>query len=131
MVVRGAGAIGAAAGYAMAQGFIEGDAAKTRLILESARPTAKNLFYAVKRVLDSAAASNTPVIAAAKEAQNVADEDAVSSQKIGAIGNDLIKDGDGILTHCNAGWLAFVDYGTALSPIYAAHAAGKKIHVLR
>jgi methylthioribose-1-phosphate isomerase len=63
------------------------------------------------------------------EAQAIADEDANASQKIGEFGNELIKDGYGIATHCNAGWLAFVDYGTALSPIYASHKEGKNIFV--
>jgi S-methyl-5-thioribose-1-phosphate isomerase len=63
------------------------------------------------------------------EAQRIANEDAAASQAIGNFGNTLIQDGFNIATHCNAGWLAFVDFGTALSPIYVAHRNGKKIHV--
>lgn len=122
MVVRGAGAIGAAAGFAMAQAFLQRvDLDKARREIKATRPTAQNLFYAVDRVFNSA----DPV----KEAQLIADEDAKASQRIGESGNKLIKNNYRIETHCNAGWLAFVDYGTALSPIYAAHKSGKKIFV--
>lgn len=136
MLVRGAGAIGATAGFAMAQAFLEApnknfwefiDKAKNDI--ESTRPTAQNLFYAVNRVYNTAKISQNPVGSAVKEADEIANEDAESCRKIGEIGNELIKDGANILTHCNAGWLAFVDYGTALSPIYTAHNSGKKIFV--
>jgi len=133
MIIRGAGAIGAAAGYAMAQAYLEAGKdnfreyiEKARKTIESTRPTAQNLFYAVERVYR---AGKTSVIAAVKEARAIADEDASASQQIGKFGNDLIKEGFRIETHCNAGWLAFVDYGTALSPIYVAHKSGKKIFV--
>ena len=122
MIVRGAGAIGAAAGFAMAQAFLaKADTAKARKEIEATRPTAQNLFYAVKRVYES----SDP----AAEAQRIADEDEQSCRLIGEFGNSLIKDGMKIETHCNAGWLAFVDHGTALSPIYAAQQSGKKIFV--
>lgn len=121
MIVRGAGAIGAAAGFAMAQGFLEGNPEKAKLEIEATRPTAQNLFYATNRVFNS----QDPV----KEAQAVADEDADNCKKIGEFGNALIKDGFNIETHCNAGWLAFVDFGSALSPIYLAKNSGKKIFV--
>jgi len=133
MIIRGAGAIGAAAGYAMAQAFIEAGEngfqeyiEKARVTIESTRPTAQNLFYAVERVYH---AGKTSVSAAIKEAEAIADEDACASQQIGIFGNELIKDGFRIETHCNAGWLAFVDYGTALSPVYVAHKSGKKVFV--
>jgi S-methyl-5-thioribose-1-phosphate isomerase len=84
------------------------------------------LFYAVERVY--AAALISPSMAVA-EAEEVADEDADASKKIGEYGNKLIKNNFNILTHCNAGWLAFVDYGTALSPIYTAHRNHKKVFV--
>ncbi|HVN67298.1 MAG TPA: hypothetical protein VMT55_02925, partial [Candidatus Sulfotelmatobacter sp.] len=110
MIVRGAGAIGAAAGFAMAQAFLaKADTAKARREIEATRPTAQNLFYAVKRVYESA----NPAV----EAQRIADEDAENCRLIGEFGNSLIKDGMKIETHCNAGWLAFVDHGTALAPI--------------
>ena len=122
MVVRGAGAIGATAGFAMAQAFLQkADINKAKKEIEATRPTAQNLFYAVNRVFNAA----DPV----KEAQLIADEDADNCKKIGEIGSELIQDGYNIETHCNAGWLAFVDYGSALAPIYAAHSQKKKIFV--
>lgn len=133
MIIRGAGAIGAAAGYAMAQACLEAPAGReesflsdARREIESTRPTARNLFYAVERVYDAAKVSAEHAFA---EAQAIADEDAMASQKIGEFGKELIRDGYGIATHCNAGWLAFVDYGTALSPIYMSHKEGKNIFV--
>lgn len=133
MTVRGAGAIGAAGGFAMAQAFIQFSkeknlkkVGKAKKEIESTRPTAQNLFYAVDRVFE---AGQSSVNNAILEAQHIADEDADASRKIGELGNSLIKNGYRIETHCNAGWLAFVDYGTALSPIYAAHRSGKKIFV--
>jgi S-methyl-5-thioribose-1-phosphate isomerase len=133
MIVRGAGAIGAAAGFAMAQACLEGPAGHVadflsgaRKEIESARPTARNLFYAVDRVFAAAKLSVKHAIA---EARSIADEDAMASQKIGEFGKELIHDGFGIATHCNAGWLAFVDFGTALSPVYMSHNEGKKIFV--
>ncbi len=131
MIVRGAGAIGATAAYAMAQAFVEGNndaefVNNARLEIENTRPTAQNLFYATERVYR---AGQISIEQAVIEAQKIADEDAESCKKIGELGNDLIKDGWNIETHCNAGWLAFVDYGSALSPVYAAHRSGKNIFV--
>ena len=136
MAVRGAGAIGVAAGFAMAQGFLEApkdkfwdyiEKAKTEI--EATRPTAQNLFYAAGRVFDGAKSSKDPKKAAVDEAGRIAKDDEAECRKIGAAGAALIKDGVSVLTHCNAGWLAFVDYGTALAPIYTAAASGKKIFV--
>ncbi|MDD5593451.1 MAG: S-methyl-5-thioribose-1-phosphate isomerase [Candidatus Margulisbacteria bacterium] len=122
MIVRGAGAIGAAAGFAMAQACLaKADPAKAKKEIEATRPTARNLFYAVERVFYA----SDPIA----EAQKIADEDAESCQQIGQIGAKLIKKGARIETHCNAGWLAFVDYGSALSPIYAARDGGKNVFV--
>lgn len=122
MAVRGAGAIGVTAGFAMAQAFLaKADTAKAKKEIEATRPTAQNLFYAVNRVYQS----NDPIA----EAQKIADEDAENCKKIGEFGSSLIKDGMNIETHCNAGWLAFADYGTALSPIYVAKREGKKVFV--
>ena len=136
MIVRGAGAIGAAAGFAMAQAVLsapkKGSRAhieKAKRKIESARPTAQNLFYAVKRVCEAAINSDHPKEDAIAEAQKIADEDAYNGRMIGEIGSRLIKDGANIETHCNAGWLAFVDHGTALAPIYAARDQGKKVFV--
>ncbi|UCB55090.1 MAG: S-methyl-5-thioribose-1-phosphate isomerase [Thiotrichales bacterium] len=131
MIVRGAGAIGATAGYAMAQAFIEygddaGNIAAARKQIENTRPTAQNLFYAVERVYNAGQQSTQSAI---REAQAIADEDADACKRIGELGNDLIEDGQHIETHCNAGWLAFVDYGSALAPIYAAHNSGKQVFV--
>jgi len=132
MIIRGAGAIGAAAGFAMAQAFIQAPKKSTTFLdkarkdIEDTRPTARNLFYATEKVFRAGTYSREAAII---EAQQIADEDAQDSRNIGKNGNELIKDGDCIETHCNAGWLAFVDYGTALSPIYYAHKQGKKVFV--
>ena len=133
MAVRGAGAIGAAAGYAMAQAALEAGAGhytegleRGRQAIEATRPTARNLFYATQRVYQAALRSAEEAMA---EAQRVADEDAEASQAIGRYGMELIPDGAGVGTHCNAGWLAFVDHGTALSPVYASALEGKKVFV--
>ncbi|MBP6871847.1 MAG: S-methyl-5-thioribose-1-phosphate isomerase [Bacteroidales bacterium] len=133
MTVRGAGAIGAAAGFAMAQACLEAPASsyaasieKARIVIESTRPTARNLFYAVERVFKAGMIS---VDQAIEEAQKIADEDSGASRRIGEFGSELIREGFRIATHCNAGWLAFVDYGTALSPVYHSFKAGKKIFV--
>jgi len=133
MVIRGAGAIGAAAGYAMAQAAMEAPAAGAMAFLENARneiestrPTARNLFYATERVFHAALISSEH---SRKEADAIADEDAAASRRIGELGKTLISPGAGVATHCNAGWLAFVDYGTALSPIYMSHRDGNKLFV--
>ena len=127
MIVRGAGAIGAAAGYAMSQAFVENNekafVQKAKEMISGTRPTAVNLFYAVDKVFK---AGRTSVNEAVKASFDVAEEDERNSQLIGIFGNKVIKKGDKILTHCNAGWLAFVDYGTALSPVYTAAEEGKK-----
>jgi len=133
MVVRGAGAIGAAAGYAMAQAFLMSKE-KTKALsireakadIEHTRPTARNLFYAVDRVYRAGLISPENALI---EAQKVASEDAADSKKIGEYGNELFGKKTNVLTHCNAGWLAFVDYGTALSPIYFAQRKGKEVFV--
>lgn len=136
MLVRGAGAIGTAAGFAMAQAFLQApkndfwtfvETAKKKI--EATRPTAQNLFYAVNLVYDTAKKSVDPVKSALKASQYIADKDAADSRKIGEYGNELIRENFRILTHCNAGWLAFTDFGTALSPIYLAKQAGKNIFV--
>ena len=148
MHVRGAGLIGAAAGYGMYLAALE--APKDNSLheflvnsgekLKKTRPTAINLAWAVKRQLDaiSAGASHEEMISIARDtAKDIADEDADYCRRIGLNGLAIIeklsaaKNGEtvNILTHCNAGWLAFVDYGSATAPIYAAHEKGIKIHV--
>lgn len=127
MTVRGAGAIGAAAGFAMAQAFAEGkDPETARARIRSTRPTARDLFFAVDSVFE---AGKVSVEIAMHQAQMLASTNEEAALKIGIIGEKLIGDGVNILTHCNAGWLGFVDYGSALSPVYQAHRNGKKIHV--
>jgi len=139
MTVRGAGAIGAAAGFGMAQVVLEApeddfDAYVQRGYdtLRSTRPTAQDLFYAIDRV-KSAAQGKPPAQArreARREAQAIADEGAEAGRRIGQNGAELLKDGDVVLTHCNAGWLAFVDWGSALSPVYVARRQGKNVTVM-
>jgi len=133
MIVRGAGAIGVAAGYAMAQACIEAGsvdylkfitAAKAEI--EATRPTARNLFYATERVFF---AGKRCFENAVEEAEILAKEDVDACRMIGEYGNDLFKDGCNIETHCNAGWLAFTNYGSALSPVYVAARSGKKVFV--
>jgi methylthioribose-1-phosphate isomerase len=147
MHVRGAGLIGAAAGYGMYLATLsvpednfdesikqEGDK------LKATRPTAVNLAWAVERQLK--ALSKVKSVKEKREvafitAQEIADEDAEFCRRIGEHGLKIIeeiskkKKGEtvNILTHCNAGWLAFVDYGSATAPIYAAFEKGIKIHV--
>jgi len=140
MWVRGAGAIGATAGYAMAQATLlaEGDGwrdqvAEAAAQIRATRPTAQNLFFAVARVV--AAVEGATDLAAARaaavaEAQAIADEDAQACEAIGEAGAPLISDGGRVLTHCNAGWLAFVDWGSALSPVYKAARAGRRVLVV-
>lgn len=136
MVVRGAGAIGAAAAFAMAQAFLEAPEVgfgrfvqQARKRIEGTRPTAQNLFYAVAAVFNRAVKSRTPGEAAVTEARLLARKDEKDCLQIGRIGSRLIKNGAFVQTHCNAGWLAFVDYGTALSPIFRAAKNRKKVFV--
>ncbi len=135
MIVRGAGAIGAAAGFAMAQAaqalkkqdenYIDYiTSAKNEI--ERTRPTAQNLFMAVNKVFEAALISPQDAI---RTAFAIADKDAEDSRNIGILGDTLIQKNWKIATHCNAGWLAFVDHGTALSPIYEAHKNNKNIFV--
>ena len=123
MAVRGAPAIGVAAAFGMALADIEGvDLNKAANEIKSARPTAVNLFWAVDRVLNS----QNPL----DEALKMYEEDMATNRAIGKFGSQVIDDGDTILTHCNAGALACVDYGTALGVIRAARDAGKNINVI-
>ncbi|MBZ0244078.1 MAG: S-methyl-5-thioribose-1-phosphate isomerase [Bacteroidales bacterium] len=133
MTVRGAGAIGAAAAFAMAQAFLEAPETDREIFLKDARdeiegtrPTARNLFFAVERVFEAGQLSTEN---AKIEAQRIALQDIEDCKAIGEHGNKLIKNQARILTHCNAGWLAFVDYGSALSPIYVAKKQGKDVFV--
>lgn len=123
MKVRGAPAIGVAAAFGMALADLAGeDLQNAAGEIKSARPTAVNLFWAVDRILKSDNALD--------EALKMYDEDIKTNKSIGKYGATIIDDGDTILTHCNAGALACVDYGTALGVIRAAHEEGKKINVI-
>ena len=139
MIVRGAGAIGATAAYGLAQGalaFRGSDLKKFSAHLEivyktlaNARPTAvdpvnaMNDVYAAMRAGETVEEQQSLALAAAEEFAN---EDVHHCEDIGRHGAKLIRNGMKILTHCNAGWLAFVDVGTATAPMYAAQAQGKK-----
>lgn len=139
MVVRGAPAIGATAAYGIVQACLEAPEDKfdpyvknVANTLRKTRPTAYNLFWAIDRILK--VVSKGKNISEKKklvlnEANRIADEDVKTCKKIGEYGNKLIKNGDRILTHCNAGALATVDYGTALAPIRFAHYEDKRIFV--
>lgn len=141
MAVRGAGCIGATAGYGMALAAELGeDLEAAGAQLKATRPTAVNLAWAVDRQLDllmEVEAVERPLLAR-QTAEAIADEDAAACQAIGQHGLALIREiaagkrpGEpvNVLTHCNAGWLAFVDHGSATAPIYAAHDAGILVHV--
>ncbi len=142
--VRGAPLLGAAAGFGVALAAYHSKAkTKKKLLseLEAAgsiikrqRPTAVNLFWGVDRVLNKAQAYSGNMeglkTAIVEEAQKIADEDAAQNRAIGKNGSVLIDDGDTILTHCNAGELATVEYGTALGVVRAACEQGKKIKVI-
>ncbi len=147
MYVRGAGLIGATAGFAMYTAALQsrddhfdGDIVCYGKQLVATRPTATNLRWAVERQL--AALAEIAHIDDKRQvaftlACTIADEDAQFCKQIGEHGLEIIRQiseakggvGVNILTHCNAGWLAFVDYGSATAPIYAAQAAGIDVHV--
>ncbi len=145
MHIRGAGAIGAAAGFGMYIAAMEAPAEgmddyirEAGERLKATRPTAVNLRWAVERQLSeiSRGKPGEKREIARMVAQEIADEDAEYCRRIGEHGLRIIeelgqkKGGPvNILTHCNAGWLAFVDYGTATAPIYAAHERGIPVHV--
>jgi methylthioribose-1-phosphate isomerase len=161
MHVRGAGLIGASAGYGMYLAAIGAAArpaaagadeqlARAAAQLKTTRPTAVNLSWAVERQLKNIAEGKNvteKVALALRTARSIADEDAEHCRMIGQHGLELIqqiarkKAGTfatanpsaggpiNVLTHCNAGWLAFVDHGSATAPIYAAHDSGLPVHV--
>lgn len=146
MQVRGAGLIGATAGFAMYLAALEAPDHTFAEYLHDfyqtlirSRPTARNLIWSADRVMAAIHAENTierKKAAARSEAQQIADEDAEYCRRIGEHGVELIsriysrkKSPVNILTHCNAGWLAFVDFGSATAPIYAARNADIPVHV--
>jgi len=123
MVVRGAPAIGATAAYGMVIG--KNNAEETANILKKTRPTAYDLFYAIDYMLDQINQNNDAFFAAEQYVENMINQ----CRFIGIHGNKLIKNNMSILTHCNAGALATVDWGTALAPFRIAHQEGKQIFV--
>src|SRR5579883_800685 len=156
--VRGAPAIGVAAASGIALAFHrllkEQDGSEERAItpqqaqelqerlravsdlLAGTRPTAVNLFWAIERMQQRAGTALSGGCSLAQlaqclrdEAQAIAEEDFEACKQMGIYGAQLIADGDSLLTHCNAGALATAGWGTALAPMYAAHRAGKAIHV--
>ena len=142
--IRGAPLLGAAAGFTLALAAHYSEA-KTReqflgiledtaITVKSTRPTAVNLFWATDRILNKARIFDGNAAGLRKlviqEAQTIADEDAEANLAIGKNGAELIRDGNVVLTHCNAGELATVEYGTALGVIRAAWNQGKKIKVI-
>ena len=149
MVVRGAPAIGATAAFGLALAAQQSQAMDAAGLLadlrqagdtlQAARPTAVNLSWAIRRVLDVVqrylAEAEAPSLAGLQalvlqEAQRIADEDVILNQRMARHGTALIQDGDTIIHHCNTGALATVDWGTALGVIRMAHEQGKRLHVL-
>lgn len=120
MVVRGAPAIGAAAAYGMA--LAENRFEESADVLRATRPTANDLFYAIDYMIEKINNDENKIHAATKYVEDIV----YRCKKIGENGEKLIKDGMKILTHCNAGALATVDYGTALAPFRMALRNGKK-----
>jgi len=145
MKIRGAPLIGVAAAYGLAltafhsmvstrEEFLK-QIKDSAVLLRRTRPTGANLFWAVDRILEKLSVSSESAVSALRnlvvdEAMRMADEDAEINLRIGKNGSKLIEDGDTVLTHCNAGALATVEYGTALGVVRAAWEEGKKIDVI-
>ncbi len=126
MVVRGAPAIGATAAYGMAQASLQGvDPKEAGDRLRKTRPTGNDLFYAIEYMRKARAAGDDLVVAADRYAQ----EDIDRCRKIGEHGARLIRNGIRVLTHCNAGSLATVDYGTVMAPMRVAKEQGRRFFV--
>ena len=144
MVVRGAPAIGAAGGFGMALAALQSpardrdsllaDLTAAKKTLDAARPTAVNLSWATSRIMDFAGGLVLPNAddlrsAILAEAERIADEDVEINRRMGAYGAEIVPQDANILTHCNAGALATVDYGTTLGVVRAAYEQGKQVHV--
>src|SRR5688572_13939264 len=141
MVVRGAGAIGATAAYGFAQGLraftgssneFEVHIKEVYNTIKEARPTAIDPVNAMDRMRFAIGSGKTVreiQEIALREAEAFAEEDVLHCGEIGQRGVHLIPEGARVLTHCNAGWLAFVDVGSATAPMYAAHRKARKFHV--
>jgi methylthioribose-1-phosphate isomerase len=144
MKIRGAPLLGVAAAYALALAVYHSktirkdelldELEKAAKAIRETRPTAVNLFWAIDRILnkvnDLTGNAGDLAVFVVEEAQMIADEDAEANRLIGKHGANLVHDGDTILTHCNAGALATVEYGTALGVIRAVWEQGKKIRVI-
>ena len=144
MKLRGAPLIGVAVAYGLALTAFHSKAEKredlmkelmlSAEVLRKTRPTAVNLFWAIDRVMKMAqetlGTKEALAEAVVAEAQRMADEDVMVNRKMGRYGSQLIEDGDIVLTHCNAGSLATVDYGTALGVVRAAIEEGKNVKVI-
>lgn len=143
MVVRGAGAIGATAAYGLVQGAraFRGQSElhifsrymdSVYQTLQAARPTAVdpvNAMNAVRRAMAAGRTIAEQQTLAGQAAEKFANDDVAHCQAIGVHGEKIIRSGMRLLTHCNAGWLAFVDVGSATAPMYAAQGQGKQFHV--
>lgn len=145
MVVRGAPAIGAAAGFGMALAALNSpartieelhrDLEQAGQVLGRSRPTAVNLFWGIERMMKTAADPTLTTAAKLRErllaeAQRIADEDIEINQRMGAFGAELVPQNATIIHHCNTGSLATVLWGTALGVVRSAHMQGKKLFVL-
>ncbi len=141
--VRGAPALGAAGGFGVALaaykssgsslGALMGDIDEAGRTIIGTRPTAVNLSWGVTRVqkaVEDAGSIKEARLFALDEAKAIADEDVEKNRKLGELGASLLDDGDTVMTHCNAGRLACVDWGTALGVIRSARAGGKEIRVI-
>jgi methylthioribose-1-phosphate isomerase len=142
MIIRGAPAIGIAAGYGVVLGLLRVESEENldeefdRIYrrLERTRPTARNLFWALERMKETFKKNKGLSFSKLKqrmiqEAMDIEREDVEANKKIGFWGKDLLKDGQSVLTHCNAGSLGTAGYGTALGVIRAACEEGKNIQV--
>jgi methylthioribose-1-phosphate isomerase len=128
--VRGAPAIGIAAAYGVVVGVQSGRPIHdVTQYLRTSRPTAVNLFWALDRMARKAQQAGAVGRLLLGEAKAIDEENHQMCLAIGRHGASLVPDGGGILTHCNAGSLIAGEYGTALAPLYTAHAAGKRFHI--
>jgi methylthioribose-1-phosphate isomerase len=145
MVIRGAPAIGGAAAFGLALAAMNSQAREIEILLDdldkaanilrNARPTARNLNWALERLLQIAHRSSSAEpdeirTLLLNQAQKLADEDVEINKRMGQFGASLLPEKSTVIHHCNTGALATVDYGTALGVIRSAHESGKDIHVL-
>jgi len=141
MTVRGAGVIGSVAAFGIYTACMEvknySELKEKASLIRESRPTAVNLMWAVDKMMELLKNSDNLILDAKKYAIKLNDEEALESQNIAKYGADIIEDilkkknktKINILTHCNAGWLAVIDEGTALAPIYEAKRRGIDVHV--